>query len=66
MSADLTTYSGLIKGTRGNYGWSARFDISESGYLGISQFEGDAVKDRVLLSPAQVKELLAFCGRKAK
>lgn len=58
-----TTYSEKIKGARGNYGWLARFDIT-NGYLGITQFEGEKVNDRVLLSPAQVQELLDFISRK--
>jgi hypothetical protein len=58
-----TTYSEKVKGARGNYGWLARFDLTD-GYLGITQFEGEKVKDRVLLSPAQVQELLNFIGSK--
>lgn len=57
----ITRYSEKLKGARGNYNWAARFDITD-GYLGITQFDGEAVKDRVLLSPAQVQELLEFLG----
>jgi hypothetical protein len=63
MGADETRYSEKIEGDRGNYQWGARFDIT-GGHLGITQFDGDAVKDRVLLWPKQVKELMAFVGRK--
>lgn len=58
-----TLYSERVRGDRGNYGWTVRFDMS-GGYLGITQMEGDAVTDRVLLSPAQVRELLDFVGGK--
>jgi len=61
----LTTYSEKIKGDPGNYGWQVRFDLTD-GYLGITQFDGEAVKDRVLLSPAQVRHLLAFVTEKKK
>lgn len=57
------TYSEKLKGSPGNYGWEVRFDISD-GYLGITQFEGETVMDRVLLSPAQVKELVGFVSGK--
>lgn len=55
-----TTYGDMIKGDRRNYNWASRFDLTEDGYLGITQFDGVTVKDRVLLSPKQVKELAAF------
>jgi hypothetical protein len=58
-----TTYSEKVKGARGNHGWLARFDLTD-GYLGITQFDGEMVKDRVLLSPEQVQELLDFIGQK--
>lgn len=56
-----TYYSEKIEGARGNYDWPARFDVTD-GYIGITQYDGEAVKDRVLLSPKQVKELLNFIG----
>jgi hypothetical protein len=37
------------------YAWTVIFDQSGDGYLGVSQNT-----DRVLLSPAQVRALLAF------
>jgi len=57
-----TRYSNRIKGDRGNFDWPARFDWTTGGggYLGITQMDGDEVKDRVLLSPKQVEELAAF------
>lgn len=58
-----TRYSEKVKGDRGNFNWLARFDLS-GGYLGITQFEGDAVTDRVLLSPAQVQQLVDFVSKK--
>ena len=61
MGADYTKYSERIKGDRGNYDWPVRFDISTSGYLGINQYDEDGtLKERVLLSPGQVKILLEF------
>lgn len=57
-----TYYSDKIKGARGNYDWPVTYDLTD-GYLGITQTEGDAVKDRVLLSPMQVKELTEFIER---
>lgn len=54
-----TTYSESIKGARGNYHWPVRFDNS-GGYIGITQTEDGKVRDRVLLSPNQVEELIAF------
>ena len=63
---DITYYSEKIDGARGNYHWAVRLDIT-NGYLGITQFDGEAIKDRVLLSPTQVAELLEFVGaQKAK
>lgn len=55
-----TKYSDEIKGEKGNFNQSARFDWTDGGYLGITQKDGDSVNDRVLLSPKQVKELDAF------
>lgn len=60
MDTGRTEYSKPVEGDRGNYKWSARFDMTSGRYLGITQYEGDAVKDRVLLSPAQVDELVKF------
>ena len=65
-NSGLTTYSEKIKGSEGNYDWQVRFDLTD-GFLGITQFEGETVKDRVLLSPAQARELVNFvAGKKAK
>ena len=57
-SNDVTTHSERIEGDQGNYNWPATFDITPSGYLGITQ-SADSVW-RVLLSPTQVKELRKF------
>jgi hypothetical protein len=58
---NTTKYSEQIKGDKRNYNWPVRFDMTTGGFLGISQLEGlDTVRDRVLLSPNQVKELVAF------
>lgn len=59
-----TDYSEIVDGARGNYGWKARFDVSPNGYVGITQFDGDTCKDRVLLSPKQVRTLINFIDRR--
>jgi hypothetical protein len=62
LSAQCTEYSEKIAGAPSNYNWPVRFDWTR-GHIGITQFDDknqDAVRDRVLLSPAQVRELLAF------
>lgn len=61
-------YSPTLPGERGNYDWPVRFDMGGTGYLGISQFEDTdgGTKDRVLLSPKQVKALLAFVGDRTR
>jgi hypothetical protein len=58
-------YSGKIPGNARNHRFAQRFDINYDGYLGIQQFDGAKVADRVLLSPAQVKALLAFLKKKS-
>jgi hypothetical protein len=58
-----TYYGEKIKGSPGNYGWQVRFDVT-NGYLGISQYDGEILKDRVLLSPAQVRQLVEFVAEK--
>jgi hypothetical protein len=60
MEEDQTVYSEIVDGDKANYDWRVRFDLTGGKYLGITQYEGDAVKDRILLSPNQVSELLAF------
>jgi len=57
-------YSDNIDGDAGNYGWRVQFDIL-GGYLGITQLAGGRT-ERVLLSPAQVRALLAFYDECAK
>lgn len=53
-------YSEKVKGNNQNYNWAVRFD-RDHGYLGISQYNEDGShKERVLLSPAQVKALQEF------
>ena len=65
MTNGQTTYGEKIKGTAGNYSWQVRFDLTD-GYLGINQYDGETLKERVLLSPAQVRELVNFAaGKKA-
>lgn len=60
MARGDITYSEEIPGTRGNFNWTTTFDLTD-GYVGITQKEADGtVKDRVLLSPHQARELTAF------
>lgn len=59
VGPDATRYSAVVPGTARNHGRPARYDITRSGTLGISQ-----LSERVLLSPAQVRELLRFLGVK--
>ena len=63
LAAHETKYSEKIEGDRGNYRLQVRFDLTGRKYLGITQFDGKEVKDRVLLSPKQVDELRNFLGR---
>ena len=62
MADDETEYSDEYAGDERNYGLAVRFDQSDDGYVGISQnqMSGRQSMDRVLLSPAQVRALLAF------
>jgi len=61
----VTQYSTKIEGTWGNYNWPVSFDIS-NGFVGINQYEGETIKDRILLSPLQVQEFIAFVKRQAE
>lgn len=65
MAKGITRYSERIEGAIGNYKWLVRFDVTD-GYLGISQMEDNKVKDRVLLSPKQVKAMNEFIQPKAR
>ena len=56
-----TVYSEKIEGTSGNYAWPVKFDFTD-GFVGIDQYK-DGDTDRVLLSPAQGRELIAFVKR---
>lgn len=57
-----TRYSDKVPGAEGNYRHAARFDVT-NGYIGITQWT-DASVERVLLSPAQMRALVAFVTRK--
>jgi hypothetical protein len=62
MATDEIKYSEKIPGSTSNYHWPVRFDSSD-GHIGITQFDDkdqEKVVDRVLLSPAQVRALVAF------
>jgi len=59
VGREITDYSRLEKGDPQNHYLSVRFDVTD-GYVGITQLEGDRVKSRVLLSPAQWQALTAF------
>ena len=58
----ITHYSVSAQGARGNYQQEARFDWTD-GYLGIVQSGGPRNLDRILLSPSQVRALIAFVKR---
>jgi len=60
-----TYYSEKIKGSPANHNWQARFDVTD-GYVGINQYDGETLNDRVLLSPAQVRQLIKFVTEKKK
>lgn len=60
-----TYYSEKIRGTPRNFNAQVRFDITD-GYIGITQFDGLSVSDRVLLSPGQVRQLIEFVAKKKK
>jgi hypothetical protein len=60
--ADQTIYSEKIPGDEGNWLWQMRFDKSTGGYIGITQYDDEL--SRVLLSPKQVRALLAFAKRR--
>ncbi len=62
MVKGRTYYSEDCEGNRRNYGWPVRYDVTD-GYIGVTQMDGNKVKDRVLLSPKQVKKLVEFIGR---
>lgn len=63
MARGDITYSEKIKGTHRNFNWPVRFDRTDE-YVGVTQFNGDgSVADRVLLSPEQVRELVAFVSK---
>lgn len=58
----ITHYSLKIEGAPCNYRWSVQFDITD-GIVGIDQYVDGELKDRVLLTDMQVKELIAFVRR---
>jgi hypothetical protein len=56
-------YSKEIAGDKGNYGWPVTFDVTQT-YVGINQQdESGRITDRVLLTAAQYKALVAFVER---
>lgn len=59
-----TCYSPAIPGNEGNHEWPVEFDWTD-GYIGIVQPQ-DGRLDRVLLSPAQVKALVAFVKNRGR
>lgn len=56
---DRIYFSGKVRGERRNFNHAVRFDFQD-GFVGIIQYEGESVADRVLLSPAQFKVLEKF------
>jgi len=64
-SKGLTHYSTLFPGDAGNYQWSARVDVSDRGYIGINQKDGETWGDRVLLTKRQFQQIVAFVRKAA-
>ncbi len=63
---ETTIYSLKIEGEPPNYNWPVSFDITD-GFVGIDQYKDYAERrtiDRVLLSPTQMQELIAFVKRR--
>ena len=69
---DITNYSEMIAGDKGNYDWAVRFDNTgphnhDQGYIGITQYDGHGkLKERVLLSPDQVQAFRKFLYKARK
>ena len=62
MTKGEMRWSKEVAGDDGNYDWPVTFDVTD-GYIGITQEHGkERPIERVLLSPAQVRALLAFVG----
>lgn len=61
LAKGTTQYSLEIEGMKENYYSSVRFDITD-GVVGIDQWNR-ATAERVLLSPVQMQELVAFWNR---
>ena len=57
--SDTTRYSKPVPGDKGNYHWTAKFDMTD-GYVGITQVEVGQTLARVLLSPRQMHALIDF------
>lgn len=62
---DYTEYSKIIKGNKGNYYLSVRFDYTTGGYVGISQFNENLI-ERILLNKNQIDGLIRFYRLKQK
>lgn len=64
VGREITDYSDRVPGTAQNFDKSVQFDVTD-GFVGITQYDGqtDDVTDRVLLSPQQWRELVAFVKR---
>ena len=60
---ETTKYSDEIPGEHSNYGWGVKLDKSTQGFVGISQSTDGGVIERVLLSPRQYREFVAFAGK---
>jgi len=59
---EQTYYSRREPGEAGNYYRAAQFDVTD-GYVGLTSFEDEHSREvigRVLLSPRQMKSLIAF------
>lgn len=52
-------YTEKLAGDESNYRWPVQFDY-DTGTLGITQWSDKGQIERVLLSPTQAQELVAF------
>lgn len=60
MRKDETVYSDMIEGDKTNHEMPVRFDLSGCGYVRVVQYDGEMVKDVVLMTPKQFNELVKF------
>lgn len=65
MARNSVRVSDKINGDDSNYKWVVRFD-GIGATIGITQWSDGGQVQRILLSPAQAKELIKFISRKER